>query len=128
MGHGQWRRSPEPFYLRDLCYKVSKLKHIAEPILSHGFNSRMMAPRQNGLIVNVSSFGGIKYLHNVCYGVGKAACDRMAADCAVELKQDNVTVVSLWPGPAKTEMIHRQFLDNPDLGMFQIFSLWSYSN
>merc|ERR1712223_287748 len=38
-------------------------------------------------------------------GVGKAACDRMAADCAHELKEDNVTMVSLWPGPVKTEHI-----------------------
>lgn len=47
----------------------------------------------------------IRYLFNVAYGVGKAACDRMAADCAHELKEDNVTMISLWPGPVKTEHI-----------------------
>ena len=31
----------------------------------------------------------------------QAGCDRMAADCAVELKDKNVTMVSLWPGPVK---------------------------
>ena len=46
-----------------------------------------MVDRKDGLIVNVSSVGGLKYLFNVPYGIGKAACDRMAADCAVELKK-----------------------------------------
>ncbi len=46
-----------------------------------------------------------RYLFNVAYGVGKAAVDRMAADCAVELKKQNVAFISLWPGPVKTEYI-----------------------
>jgi dehydrogenase/reductase SDR family protein 1 len=64
-----------------------------------------MVERKDGLIVNVSSPGGLRYLFNVVYGVGKAAVDRMAADCAVELKKDNVTMISLWPGPVKTEYV-----------------------
>jgi dehydrogenase/reductase SDR family protein 1 len=41
----------------------------------------------------------------VAYGVGKAAVDRMAADCAVELKKQNVAMISLWPGPVRTEYV-----------------------
>lgn len=41
----------------------------------------------------------------MAYGVGKAACDRMAADCAFELRKSGVSMVSLWPGPVKTEFI-----------------------
>ena len=74
------------------------------------FASRIMVDRRDGLIVNVSSSGGIKYLFNVAYGVGKAACDRMAADCAVELKDNFVTMVSLWPGPVKTEYIQENVI------------------
>ena len=33
----------------------------------------MMVPRKQGLIVNVSSIGGLTYLFNVAYGVGKEA-------------------------------------------------------
>ena len=33
----------------------------------------MMTEVRQGLIVNVSSAGGITYLFNVAYGVGKAA-------------------------------------------------------
>lgn len=70
----------------------------------------MMVPRKSGLIIYVSSGGGLKYLFNVPYGVGKAAVDRMAADCGFELRKHNVAVVSLWPGPVKTENIKTMFI------------------
>ena len=41
----------------------------------------------------------------MAYGVGKAGCDRMAADCAFELRKSGVAMISLWPGPVKTEYI-----------------------
>ena len=62
-----------------------------------------MVPRNSGLILNVSSAAGLVYFLSVPYGIGKAACDRMAGDCAHELKRHNVAMVSLWPGPVKTE-------------------------
>jgi dehydrogenase/reductase SDR family member 1 len=58
-----------------------------------------------GLIVNVSSSGAVTYAHNVVYGVGKAAVDKMTADMAVELAGTGVDVVSLWPGLVRTEML-----------------------
>jgi len=76
------------------------------------YASRMMVERQEGLIVNVSSSGGLRYLFNVPYGVGKAACDRMAADCAHELKKDKVTFISLWPGPVQTEYVQENILQD----------------
>ena len=76
----------------------------------------MMVARNDGLIVNVSSPGGLKYLFNVVYGVGKAAVDRMAADCGHELRKSNVTMISLWPGPVKTEYVEENVLNNPDRG------------
>merc|ERR1719244_1827314 len=64
-----------------------------------------MVKKKSGLIINVSSSGGLKYLFNVAYGVGKAGCDRMAADCGLELRSSGVAMISLWPGPVKTEFI-----------------------
>ena len=37
------------------------------------YASKMMVPAKQGLIVNLSSSGGLHYLFNVAYGVGKAA-------------------------------------------------------
>jgi len=67
--------------------------------------SRIMVENNQGLIVNISSPGGLRYLFNVAYGIGKAGCDRMAADCAFELKKNNVAMISLWPGAVKTEYV-----------------------
>ena len=30
-----------------------------------------MVPRKQGLIINISSMGGVRYLFNVAYGIGK---------------------------------------------------------
>ena len=76
-----------------------------------------MTQQKNGLIVNVSSAGGLKYLFNVPYGVGKAALDRMTQDTAVELKRHNVSVIGLWPGPVKTETINAGILGREKLEM-----------
>ncbi|XP_033993063.1 dehydrogenase/reductase SDR family member 1-like [Trematomus bernacchii] len=73
--------------------------------------SRMMVAQGQGLIVTISSMGGLRYLFNVPYGVGKAACDRLAADMAVELKSRGVASVSLWPGAIQTELVSQLILE-----------------
>lgn len=69
------------------------------------YASRLMVPRKNGLIVNISSPGGQMYLFNVAYGIGKAAVDRMAIDCGIELKKHKVACLSLMLGAVRTEQI-----------------------
>ena len=49
-----------------------------------------MVPRKKGLIVNITSLGGLQYAFNVAYGVGKAGVDRLSTDCGIELKKQNV--------------------------------------
>ncbi|CAI2348225.1 unnamed protein product [Caenorhabditis sp. 36 PRJEB53466] len=75
------------------------------------YGARLMAARNKGLIVNVSSGGGLRYLFNVAYGVGKQALDRLSADTAVELAKKNVCVVSIWPGAVRTELVDKMFKD-----------------
>ena len=62
----------------------------------------------------------LRYLFNVAYGVGKAGCDRMAADCAFELRKANVAMISLGPGPVKTEYISEN-LDKSESKMKDVF-------
>eukprot|EP00968_Pinguiococcus_pyrenoidosus_P016204 scaffold1534_cov267-Pinguiococcus_pyrenoidosus.AAC.25 len=69
------------------------------------------------LIVNVSSFGGLSYTFNVAYGVCKAAVDRLAADCAKELKPLGISTLSLWPGVVATERM-KQELQSMEKGTF----------
>ncbi|MFW6359146.1 MAG: SDR family NAD(P)-dependent oxidoreductase [Chroococcales cyanobacterium] len=73
--------------------------------VSSVYAARIMAQRQQGLICTISSWGGMSYLFNAPYGVGKSACDRLAADMAVQLKHHNVASISIWPGIVGTEQI-----------------------
>ena len=75
------------------------------------FFNRLMVQNKSGLIVNISSLGGWQYIFNVAYTVGKSGCDRMATDCAIELKKENVAMVSLWPGAVKTEFVQEHMSD-----------------
>ncbi|KAL6490015.1 hypothetical protein MHYP_G00003600 [Metynnis hypsauchen] len=75
------------------------------------YAARLMVAHGKGLIVTISSMGGLRYLFNVPYGVGKAACDRLAADTAVELKSRGVASVSLWPGAVQTELVSQHIIE-----------------
>lgn len=67
----------------------------------------IMIKQNGGLIVNISFFAGRKYMSNVAYGVIKAAVDRLTIDTAFELKDHQVTVISLYPGLVRTEGVMR---------------------
>ena len=89
--------------LWDACNQVGLRSHYKA---SH-FAAKMMTQRKQGLIVTISSWGGLVPIFGVAYGTGKAACDRLAAEMAVELKPFNVASISLWPGIVGTEQFHQ---------------------
>ena len=68
------------------------------------FVAPIMVKNKTGLIVQISSFGGVKYLFDVGYGVGKSGLDRLTADMAAELRPFNVHAVTLYPGAGVTEV------------------------
>ncbi|KAI4895627.1 hypothetical protein NFI96_010185 [Prochilodus magdalenae] len=78
------------------------------------YAARLMVAQGKGLIVTISSMGGLRYTFNVPYGIGKAACDRLAADTAVELKRRGVASVSLWPGAVQTELVSQHIVEKED--------------
>ncbi|MEU7630425.1 SDR family NAD(P)-dependent oxidoreductase [Nocardia sp. NPDC049220] len=89
----------------------------------------LLEAQQPGVIVNISSSGAASYGHNVVYGVGKAALDKMTADMAVELRPQGITVVSVWPGLVHTELLAtatrttddgRTVVDLPGEGTFDV--------
>jgi len=106
MGKPFWEA--EPAYSWDIVNNVGLRNHF----ICTSYAARMMTDRKSGLIVNVSSAGGLRYLFNVPYGVGKAALDRMTQDTAFELRRHKVAVVCLWPGAVKTETITANILEN----------------
>ncbi|KAF5925762.1 hypothetical protein HPG69_002212 [Diceros bicornis minor] len=85
------------------------------------YGAQLMVPAGRGLIAVISAVAGLQYLFNVPYGVGKAACDRLAADCAQELQRYGVSYVSLWPGVVQTELLKEHVMkDNTEDPMFDL--------
>ncbi|MBE9141119.1 SDR family NAD(P)-dependent oxidoreductase [Nodosilinea sp. LEGE 07088] len=103
-----WQSEPS-FW--DACNQVGLRSHYVASV----YAARLMVPRQRGLICTLSSWGGLSYIFGVPYGVGKAGCDRMATDMAVELKPHGVTSLSIWPGIVGTELM-TQFAGEMGLG------------
>ncbi|MBH8565469.1 SDR family NAD(P)-dependent oxidoreductase [Nostoc sp. CENA67] len=96
-GQPFWDCNPS---LWDACNNVGLRSHYVASV----FAARMMTKRKSGLICTISSWGGLFYIFGTAYGAGKAGCDRLASDMAVELKPHNVASVSLWPGIVGTEL------------------------
>ncbi len=96
----------QPFWdcepsLWDACNNVGLRSHYIASV----FAARIMSQHQQGLICTISSWGSMSYIFGAAYGTGKAACDRLAADMAVDLKPHNIASVSIWPGIVGTEHI-----------------------
>ena len=70
-----------------------------------GHAARVMSVQRSGLIVNLSFWAAQKYLGNALYGTSKCATDRLTRDMARELADHNVTVVAMYPGMARTELV-----------------------
>ncbi|CAD5218870.1 unnamed protein product [Bursaphelenchus okinawaensis] len=97
-------------------YELQNITGMFEEFLNVGLKSHLLCSslaaqlmiknKTRGLIVTVSSEGGGRFLFNTFYGVQKAACDRMAADMAYDLKKEGITSVSFWPGAVATELYH----------------------
>lgn len=88
-----------PFDDMSRCLDIGPRSNFVVTVLA----ARMMIPQRHGLIVNVSSHGSRDYLLSVPYGAGKAAIDKITKDTALELRDHQVAVVSLWPGLVLTE-------------------------
>ena len=88
-----------PIELWDKVNNVGLRSHYITSMLA----ARIMTKRREGLICTLSSWGGMSYIFGAAYGAGKSACDRLAADMAVELKPYNVTSLSIYPGIVGTE-------------------------
>jgi NAD(P)-dependent dehydrogenase (short-subunit alcohol dehydrogenase family) len=103
-GSAQWLGKPfweVPAEGWDHTFEVGVRSHYVASVLA----APLLLRGDGGLIVNVSSPGAVGYTHNVVYGVGKAALDRMTADMAVDLASHPVSVVSIWPGIVNTELL-----------------------
>ncbi|MCP2280875.1 SDR family NAD(P)-dependent oxidoreductase [Nocardia amikacinitolerans] len=97
LGKPFWEVPPSAW---DETFDVGVRSHYAA-----SFYAAPLLIGSGGLVVNVSSPGSQRYMHNAVYGVAKTALDRLTADMARDLADTEVTVVSLWPGIVDTELL-----------------------
>lgn len=97
-----WEADPG---LWEACNGVGLRSHYLASVLA----APLMIARGRGLICTISSWGGLAPIFGVAYGVGKSACDRLAADMAADLRPHGVASIALWPGVVGTEHI-REFV------------------
>jgi len=64
-----------------------------------------MVERRGGLIVFTSASGAVHYVFGPAYGAHKAGMDKFAADMAVDFKDYNVAVMSIWMGALLTDRL-----------------------
>lgn len=102
-GEFTWTRPfwQQPLWRWDAMFQAGVRAHYLASCLA----APMMIARRSGLIVNISFWAAQKHIGNVAYGVSKAATDKLTTDTAHELKQHNVTIVSLYPGLVRTEAV-----------------------
>ena len=90
----------QPLENWDLMHRVGLRSHyvasaFAAPLLLEG----------GRLVATISSFGARSFQLSTAYGVGKAGCDKLARDLAVELKPHGVCSIGLYPGIVRTERV-----------------------
>jgi dehydrogenase/reductase SDR family member 1 len=102
-GQFTWGRPfwEQPFWRWDAMFAAGVRAHY----VASTFAARTMVSQRSGLIINISFWAAQKHIGNVAYGVSKAATDKLTADCAQELREYGVAVISLYPGLVRTEKV-----------------------
>lgn len=104
-GSADQAEGPVPWWERDSLeeWDVTHRVGLRSYFLASSLAARAMASQREGLIANISSFGGVRQYIGIPHGVVKTATDRMAADMADDLARHGVACVSLYPGLVRTE-------------------------
>jgi NAD(P)-dependent dehydrogenase (short-subunit alcohol dehydrogenase family) len=73
----------------------------------------MMIEQRSGLVIFTSASGAVHYVYGPAYGAHKAGMDKFAADMAVDFKEYNVAVMSIWMGPLMTDRLKSVIASDP---------------
>lgn len=98
-----------PFERWDKMFDAGIRAHFVSSSLA----SKIMIPQKSGLIVNLSFWAADRNDKGTAYSVSKAATNKMTECMAYELRDKNVSVITLYPGLVRTESVMRnkEFFD-----------------
>ncbi len=78
------------------------------------FAAPLMVDKKHSLIMFTSASGSVHYVYGPVYGAHKAGMDKFAADMAVDLKDFNVAVLSVWMGALQAERLQMVIDSDPE--------------
>ena len=73
----------------------------------------IMIETRGGLVIFTSASGAVHYVYGPAYGAHKAGLDKFAADMAVDFKNYNVAVMSVWMGALLTDRLRMVIASDP---------------
>lgn len=90
------------------------------------YATRIMLPQPHGVIVNITSWGGLTSIFDVAYCVGKSGVDRLSAELSLRAPE-NINVFTFCPGFVGTEVLLplAQKQEEEDPNNKESFSLWN---
>jgi len=95
--------SPVNFWEKPL--EVADMLHVGlrSGYVASYYAAPLMVEQRRGLVIFTSASGAVHYVFGPAYGAHKAGMDKFAADMAVDFKDYNVAVMSIWMGALLTD-------------------------
>lgn len=97
--------NPPPFWTKSLRLADQIVVGLRSAYVSSYYAAPLLLQSKKALIANISYYGAVSYHLDPAYGATKAGLDKMTWDMAQDFKSHKVAVVSIWPGPATTELV-----------------------
>jgi len=96
---------PGPFWEKDLKLVDMIDIGLRSNYTASYFAAPLMIETGPTLIVNISFYGAVSYHFGPAYGAAKAGTDKMVHDMAVDARDTDLSIVSLWPGFIRTDQL-----------------------
>ena len=105
--------SPKPFWEKPLQVVDMLDVGLRSSYVASYYAAPMMVERRSGLMIFTSASGAVHYVYGPAYGAHKAGLDKFAADMAVDCKDYNVAVLSIWMGALLTDRLRMVIASDP---------------
>jgi len=96
---------PGPFWQKDLKLVDMIDIGLRSNYTASYFAAPLMIETGPTLIVNISFYGAVSYHFGPAYGAAKAGTDKMVHDMAIDARDTELSIISLWPGFIRTDQL-----------------------
>ncbi|MCP1472423.1 NAD(P)-dependent dehydrogenase (short-subunit alcohol dehydrogenase family) [Sphingobium sp. OAS761] len=96
---------PGPFWQKDLKLVDMIDIGLRSNYVTSYFAAPLMIETGRTLIINISFYGAVSYHFGPAYGAAKAGTDKMVHDMAIDARDTDLSIISLWPGFIRTDQL-----------------------